>query len=146
MTNACGGAARQVAATPALRWLAAAATLAWAALTLTLGGPAPAAHADPGGQPSSASLVAPPRPQPSVKYYVVQPVHGGQQEFLFEIAQRTLGNGNRFPEIVALNRGRPQPDGGRLADANVINAGWVLQLPPDAHGAGVQFGPLPTAA
>jgi hypothetical protein len=81
------------------------------------------------------------RPAPANKYYVVgQPV-GGQREFLFAIAQKTLGNGNRYPEIVELTRGRPQPDGEELVNAMEVRPGWVLVLPPDANGPGVYAEP-----
>jgi hypothetical protein len=48
---------------------------------------------------------------PQVKYYVVQSGYQGKPEFLFEIADRFLGDGNRNPEIFALNVGRLQADG-----------------------------------
>ncbi len=49
---------------------------------------------------------------------------------LWDIASRHLGDGERWHEIYALNRGRPQPGGGTLADPNLIYPGWVLFLPP----------------
>ncbi|WP_172892264.1 hypothetical protein [Jatrophihabitans sp. GAS493] len=67
----------------------------------------------------------------------------GQQEFLFEIADRFLGDGDRLNEIFTLNKGRLQPNGSALTDVNDIDAGWILVLPPDAAGSGVQHGPLP---
>lgn len=79
----------------------------------------------------------------SVKYYVVAPSVNGQPEFLYEIAQRTLGDGDRFGEIFDLNRGRLQPDGGRLTEPTQIEPGWVLLLPRDASGPDVRKGPLP---
>jgi len=97
-----------------------------------------------------ALLAAAPSPSPRtvasastcsgpVKYYVVQPpTRGGQQEFLFEIAQKTLGNGNRYMEIFKLNVGRRQPDGQSLKDPTVLLPGWILRLPNDAQGPGVQ--------
>jgi hypothetical protein len=80
-----------------------------------------------------------------VKYYVVGPPVNGQQEYLFEIAARTLGNGNRYKEIFDLNQGRRQADGGALIDPAVLHPGWVLLLPGDAAGPGVLTGPFPTA-
>lgn len=82
----------------------------------------------------------------SVPFYVVQRSFDGQQEFLFEIAQRFLGDGNRFNEIFELNKGRPQPDGGAMTTPTSLLPGWILQLPADAKGTGVQFGPLPGAS
>ncbi|MFG1917531.1 hypothetical protein [Micromonospora sp. NPDC048898] len=77
------------------------------------------------------------------KYYVVGPPVDGQREYLFAIAAKTLGNGNRSPEIFALNEGRLQPDGRRLTDATSLQPGWILVLPRDATGPGVQTGALP---
>jgi hypothetical protein len=80
----------------------------------------------------------------AVKYYIVGPPVNGQQEYLFAIAVRTLGNGNRAEEIFNLNKGRTQPDGAALIDPAVLRPGWVLLLPPDATGPGVLTGQLPT--
>ncbi|MGW0431519.1 LysM peptidoglycan-binding domain-containing protein [Micromonospora sp. NPDC003197] len=79
------------------------------------------------------------------KWYEVKPAFQGQPEFLFAIAERLLGDGNRWQEIFDLNKGRVQPDGGSLTDPTRITAGWILVLPADAKGEGVQTGPLPTA-
>nr|BFF21557.1 hypothetical protein GCM10025730_50780 [Promicromonospora thailandica] len=78
-----------------------------------------------------------------VTYYVVQPGPEGEQEYLFQIAQRLLGDGNRYEEIFALNEGRTQPDGNVLTDPASVLPGWVLVLPDDARGEGVQVGVLP---
>lgn len=48
---------------------------------------------------------------------------------LWDISTEQLGDPLRYPEIVELNRGRPQPDGGTLQDPDLIRPGWVLQLP-----------------
>ncbi len=93
-----------------------------------------AAHAAPPSRPPAA------RP---VKYYIVDTQFNGQPEFLFEIAVRFLGTGNRAPEIFNLNKGRLEPDGLRVERPEVIKPGWVLQLPADAKGDGVRIGPLP---
>ena len=102
-----------------------------------LAAPAPA-WAAPSPSPAPASA--------DVKYYVVREEFGGEPEFLFEIAQRFLGSGDRNDEIFQLNRGRLQPDGLRLTKPEAILPGWILQLPSDAEGEGVQVGPLPTVA
>ncbi|WP_130179063.1 LysM peptidoglycan-binding domain-containing protein [Cryobacterium sp. SO1] len=78
-----------------------------------------------------------------VNYYVVVRKETGEPEFLFEIAERFLGDGNRFTEIFDLNKGRAQPDGKTLTDPTVVDAGWTLQMPSDAAGPGIEFGPLP---
>ncbi|SDM43566.1 hypothetical protein SAMN04487981_101506 [Streptomyces sp. cf386] len=80
-----------------------------------------------------------------VKYVVVESRPDGEPEFLFNIAERVLGDGERFTEIFDLNKGRPQADGSALTQPTVIAPGWVLELPPDAQGPGVRFGPLPLA-
>ncbi|MFV2018172.1 hypothetical protein [Micromonospora sp. LOL_023] len=79
----------------------------------------------------------------SVRYYIVDELPGGEREFLFAIAARTLGDGRRYREIFELNVGRAQPDGGQLTDAAQLEPGWILVLPDDARGAGVRYGPLP---
>ncbi|MFI7601906.1 LysM peptidoglycan-binding domain-containing protein [Actinoplanes sp. NPDC049681] len=96
------------------------------ALAMALGGPA-AAHA----------------PSEPVKYYVVRSEYRGEPEFLYEIAERFLGDGERYREIFKLNKGRLQPDGGRVTDPGELDTGWILRLPADAKGDGVVTGPLP---
>lgn len=93
--------------------------------------------------PAQAAASASTTTSTSVPFYVVRSSVDGQQEFLFEIAQRFLGDGNRFMQIFALNKGRPQPDGSKLTVPTSLDPGWILQLPSDAKGSGVQFGPLP---
>jgi len=101
------------------------------------------AEADRAVATSSSTAQAAPD---SVLFYVVQPSVNGEPEFLFAIAQRFLGDGNRFNEIFALNEGRPQPDGSAMTVATSLNPGWILQLPDDAQGDGLQFGPVEGAA
>ena len=122
--------------------------------TPVLGAPAAPAPAAPAGPaPTTIAAAAPVRAAPSpvapsadVKYYVVRDEFGGEPEFLFEIAQRFLGSGDRNDEIFQLNKGRLQPDGLRLTKPEAILPGWILQLPPDAEGEGIRTGPLPTVA
>jgi hypothetical protein len=103
-------------------------------------GPALASSSVP--RSGTAAVAAP----AAVKYYIV-PVPGpGGTETLYDIALRTLGNGSRYPEIFNLNEGRLQPNGARMEDPRSIDSGWILQLPADARGPGVRFGPLPAAA
>ncbi|GLF96969.1 hypothetical protein [Streptomyces yaizuensis] len=78
-----------------------------------------------------------------VKYYVVAEQPAGEPEFLWTIAQRTLGDGDRFPEIFELNRGRRQPDGGVREGTTTVPAGWILRPPGDAFGPEVRSGALP---
>ncbi|MGW0801861.1 hypothetical protein [Nonomuraea sp. NPDC002799] len=66
------------------------------------------------------------------KVYVVQPPHGRHHESLWEIAEKCLGDGRRYPEIYRLNQAKEQPDGTRLRMADLIRPGWVLDMPDDA--------------
>jgi hypothetical protein len=93
---------------------------------------------------AAAAAVPSPPPAKPVKYYVVQDEYQGQPEFLFEIAQRFLGDGDRDQEIFELNKDRPEPDGKTVTDAEKILPGWALQLPPDAQGPGLRDGQLPS--
>jgi len=54
---------------------------------------------------------------------------------LWGIAATALGDPERWREIYALNRGRPQPGGERLADPGRIYPGWLLLLPRPAYRA-----------
>ncbi|GAA3526859.1 BTAD domain-containing putative transcriptional regulator [Nonomuraea rosea] len=67
------------------------------------------------------------------KVYVVQPPHGRHHESLWEIAEKCLGDGRRYPEIYRLNQAKAQPDGTRLRMADLIRPGWVLDMPDDAR-------------
>ena len=51
---------------------------------------------------------------------------------LFRVARETLGSGEKYAEIFALNRDRAEPDGARLTDPTLIEPGWTLTLPADA--------------
>jgi hypothetical protein len=72
-----------------------------------------------------------------VKYYEVQPPSGRHYDTLWDIAERFLGSGLRYKEIFELNHGVLQPDGRKLTNADLIQPGWLLQLPGDAEGAGL---------
>jgi LysM domain len=48
---------------------------------------------------------------------------------LWDLARAYLGSGNRWHQIYALNRGRPQPGGGTLTDPARIYPGWDLLIP-----------------
>lgn len=74
-----------------------------------------------------------------VKYYAVT----SSDRNLTGIADRLLGDGSRSGELFNLNAGRRQPDGMALTNPARLNAGWLLVLPWDAVGAGVQYGLLP---
>ena len=72
------------------------------------------------------------------KMYTVNPPVGRFHESLWEIAQNHLGDGRRYREIFELNSERVQPDGSKLTIASLIRPGWVLLMPKDAHGPGIQ--------
>jgi hypothetical protein len=56
----------------------------------------------------------------------------GPTDTLSKIAQARLGDASRYSEIFDLNKGKAQGDGGRLTDPDVLQVGWVLDL-PDGH-------------
>lgn len=66
------------------------------------------------------------------KIYRVRPPAGRHHESLWEIAEKCLGDGRRYRDIYALNKGKLQPDGTRLTMASLIRPGWVLDMPADA--------------
>ena len=53
----------------------------------------------------------------------------GVHDSLWRVAQRALGDGDRWPEIYRLNVGRPQPDGASLTSPSLVRPGWILVLP-----------------
>jgi len=72
------------------------------------------------------------------KIYVVKPPSGRFHESLWEIAENHLGDGRRYREIFELNEDRTQPDGSTLTIASLIRPGWVLRMPADAYGPGIE--------
>ncbi len=88
---------------------------------------------------ASAGVTTPPAPHAQAeKLYTVTPPQGRYHESLWEIAQRHLGDGRRYKEIFELNKDAIQPDGSRLTSASLIRPGWVLKMPGDAVGQGIQ--------
>jgi DNA-binding SARP family transcriptional activator len=78
---------------------------------------------------------APAEEHPVLKRYIVRAKQPGQpHDTLWGIAERHLGDPFRWPEIWALNQGRPLPNppGGRFTDQDRIWPGQELLLPPDA--------------
>lgn len=53
---------------------------------------------------------------------------------LWSIAERHLGDGDRWPEIAALNEGRTMNDGSRFVAADHIKPGWELRVPGGRAG------------
>lgn len=62
---------------------------------------------------------------------------------LWDLADELLDDPYRWPEIYEENRGDPQPDGRALIDPDLIQPGWVLDLPP-AHVVEMDGAPPPT--
>jgi hypothetical protein len=118
-------------------------------------GPHPAGDGCPGNRPGAVLAAAPMAVEPvavpggdavrgpaleerTEKIYVVKPPEGRFHESLWEIAERHLGNGRRYREIFELNEGRRQPDGSKLTIASLIRPGWILIMPRDARGPGIE--------
>ncbi|WP_410658355.1 BTAD domain-containing putative transcriptional regulator [Amycolatopsis sp. lyj-112] len=59
----------------------------------------------------------------------VRPPENGVHDSLWRIAHRCLGEGDRWPEIWALNHGSAQPGGRTLTNPNLIHPGDTLHLP-----------------
>lgn len=53
-------------------------------------------------------------------------------ESLWQVAQSTLGDGDRYMELFDANQGKPQADGQSLTDPGVLRPGWVLEIPTTA--------------
>jgi DNA-binding SARP family transcriptional activator len=98
----------------------------------------PAAHPAhpaglPAGRPTEASTAVPSAPQVmSMGFSQMVTVRSG--DCLWSIAQRYLGNGDLYPEIVKLNLGHDMGGGQKFSDPSVIWPGWVLQLPASPAG------------
>lgn len=80
----------------------------------------------------------------ALKMTTVKLPEGRHHDTLWGIAERTLGDPLRYKEIYELNKGRLQPDGSRLNDADLIRPGWNLILPADAAGPGIVLASAPT--
>lgn len=99
----------------------------------------PAASATAAPAPSRAAATAPAKPGSTatteagrhipVGRVEVRAPRDGVYDSLWRIADRTLGDGSRWPEIYALNHGQPQADGRTLTNPSLIRPGWVLRIP-----------------
>lgn len=90
----------------------------------------------------AAAASAAPAADDLIKVFVVpDPAQtGGQLATLQSIATATLGDASRAGEILTLNRGQAQQDGGALNSADdQLHPGWILRLPQDASGSDVQL-------
>jgi hypothetical protein len=70
------------------------------------------------------------RPPARSAEYTVRP-----GDTLRGIAQRTLGDADRYQDIERLNAGRAEPGGTRFEDPDLIRPGWALTLPTGAKAA-----------
>jgi DNA-binding SARP family transcriptional activator len=117
--------------------LASAAPASVIAVSTVRPGP-PAAHPAhlaglPADHPAEASTADPAAPQVmSMGFSQMVTVRSG--DCLWSIAQRYLGNGDLYPEIVKLNLGHDMGGGQTFTDPAVIWPGWVLQLPASPAG------------
>ncbi|WP_020663111.1 helix-turn-helix domain-containing protein [Amycolatopsis benzoatilytica] len=110
--------------------------------TATAAPAAPPASAPPAGHAATAAAPNPrvagdrtgtplPRSLPAAGPGTVRvrPPAGGVHDSLWRIAQRRLGDGDRWPEIWALSRGSAQPGGRVLTNPNLVHPGDALRLP-----------------
>ncbi|MFE6287864.1 BTAD domain-containing putative transcriptional regulator [Streptomyces sp. NPDC057877] len=94
--------------------------------------PAPAT-ATPAATAQAAARPAPPYSRPPgqtdparhMEYTVVE------GDTLWDLARTHLGDAVKWPRIYALNKDRPQCDGARLTDPDLILPGWHLTIPVD---------------
>jgi hypothetical protein len=100
--------------------------------------PAPDGNATPAGQAGRDGGHAAGWAHRTEKIYVVKPPAGRFHESLWEIAENHLGDGRRYREIFELNKDMPQPDGATLTIASLIRPGWILRMPHDAYGPGIE--------
>jgi DNA-binding SARP family transcriptional activator len=136
-------------------WLVAVAALAFSSQSATALAAAPpatvaavsVAHSGaPLARPASLTADIRPADPPasqvmSMGFYQMVTVRGG--DCLWTIAQRYLGDGDLYTEIVKLNLGHPMGDGQRFTDPAVVWPGWVLQVPvsPGQATAGTPVSP-----
>ncbi|MFE5565047.1 BTAD domain-containing putative transcriptional regulator [Amycolatopsis japonica] len=112
-----------------------AAVLVGALLVAVLGRTATAAPLSPAdtARPTGHALVAvthqSPQPPAEAGTERVRPPENGVHDSLWRIAQRCLGDGDRWPEIWALNHGSAQPGGRILTNPNLIHPGDTLRIP-----------------
>ncbi|SER91817.1 DNA-binding transcriptional activator of the SARP family [Actinokineospora terrae] len=95
---------------------------------------------------SARQVLATPSPSTAARSAVVLPYNPatGKRDSLWRMAERELGDGNRWPEIFELNKGKFQPGGGRLTCPSVVFPGEEMLLPPSTAAPVAQ--PTPPAA
>ncbi|MDI5964069.1 hypothetical protein [Streptantibioticus silvisoli] len=118
-----------------------AAALVTAAVVSLLSRPGAASPAT-AGQPAVGAVAMPPAvtatmalPETPAHHHAapgtveVRAPEGGVYDSMWRIAQRSLGHGDRWPQIYRLNHGVTQADGRSLTNPNLIRPGWIFRLP-----------------
>jgi DNA-binding SARP family transcriptional activator len=77
---------------------------------------------------TTATTASTPTASPPVSVIVRAP-QNGVHDSLWRIAARTLGDGDRWPEIFHANEGKPQPGGRTFTQPSLIYPGQELDLP-----------------
>lgn len=99
------------------------------------------------GSATAAPVVQVPIQQTPVQQQAPPTVHDVQVpvqegDTLFGISERVTGDGNNYPEIVAATPG-VQPDGQVLTDPDLIQPGWVVNVPVAEAAAPAASAPAP---
>ncbi|MDU0294959.1 LysM peptidoglycan-binding domain-containing protein, partial [Saccharothrix longispora] len=94
------------------------------------GTPRPALHHPAHHRAAPATVGKPARAKSAV--VLAYDPRTGVHDSLWRMAERTLGDGNRWPDIYELNKGKPQPDGGTFTRPSLIFPGEEMTLPDDA--------------
>ncbi|WP_231949394.1 BTAD domain-containing putative transcriptional regulator [Alloactinosynnema sp. L-07] len=120
--SAAGGAAAEVVAT-APAWTTPAEPAEFAGMR-------PVAHSAPYHHEAAGMVEQPGRAKSAV--VLAYNPDTGVYDSLWRMSERTLGDGNRWPEIYALNKGKPQPNGGTFTRPGLIFPGEEMALPENA--------------
>ncbi|MEV6699243.1 hypothetical protein AB0M68_18990 [Streptomyces sp. NPDC051453] len=84
--------------------------------------------------PDRAESTAPTTADDAMPHYTVREVRPA--ESLWSIAEHTLGDGERWRDIAALNDGRTMTDGSVFHASTFLQPGWQLRMPDDAAASG----------
>ncbi|MFJ4649272.1 hypothetical protein ACIP6Q_38025 [Streptomyces bobili] len=96
--------------------------------------PGPKAQASQGAGADQVSPSSPASRPTSPTSYTVRETRPA--ESLWGIAERELGDGERWREIAALNEGRTMTDGQVFHASSFLQPGWQLQMPDSSAAAG----------
>ncbi|WP_314223633.1 LysM peptidoglycan-binding domain-containing protein [Streptomyces zaehneri] len=110
----------------------------------TVPGQAQASRGADGDQAAPSSIASTPASRTSYTVRETRPA-----ESLWGIAERELGDGERWREIASLNEGRIMSDGETFRANSFLQPGWQLQMPDTTAPAGgvrTQLGDSPTAS